>query len=156
MLIESMTPQASIELLARAKVGRLACALEGQPYITLMSVTYDAGWIYTFSTVGQKIAWMRTNPLICVEVDELVSRQDWATVIVLGRYEELPKTANYSNLRTHAYDLLHRHPMWWEPGYAKIIIEEKERPLEFVYFRIRIDQITGRRGIPDTHPRADG
>ena len=42
MLIQSMTKQASIELLARARLGRLACAHEGQPYVTPMSFTYEA------------------------------------------------------------------------------------------------------------------
>jgi len=149
LLIQSMTRQASIQLLARAKVGRLACAHEGQPYITPMSLTYETGSLYGFSTVGQKITWMRTNPLVCVETEELMNRQDWATVIVVGRYEELSKTVNDSD-RKLAYDLLQRHPMWWEPGYVKTMIEGKERSLEeSVFFRIRISQITGHRAIPD-------
>jgi uncharacterized protein len=149
LLIRSMTRQASIELLARAKVGRLACAHEGQPYITPMSFTYEAERLYSFSTVGQKITWMRANPLVCVETEELANRQDWATVIVLGRYEELTKTTNDSD-RTHAYDLLQRRPMWWEPGYVKTVMEGKERPLEEgVFFQIRISKITGHRAIPD-------
>ena len=149
MLIQSMNWQASIELLARAKVGRLACAHEGQPYITPMSFTYEAGWLYSFSTVGQKITWMRANPLVCVETEELVDRQNWATVIALGRYEELPKTPSDSN-RTLAYDLLQRRPMWWEPGYAKTVIDGKERSLESVYFRIHVSKITGHRAVLDT------
>ena len=150
MLIQSMTRQASFELLARAKLGRLACAHEGQPYITPMSVTYDTAWLYSFSTLGQKITWMRANPHVCVEVEELVSRQDWATVIVMGRYQELATDAD----RTYAHDLLERRPAWWEPGYSKTVIEGKERPLKGVYFRIRIEQITGHQGIPEEDPRA--
>ena len=150
MLIQAMTRQASVELVARVKVGRLACAHEGQPYITPMSFILDAGWLYSFSTLGQKVRWMRANPLVCVEADEVVNRENWASVVVLGRYEELPGTAAYDALRTYAYDLLQRRPMWWEPGFVKTVIEGKERPLEGVYFRIRMDQITGHRGIPDS------
>ena len=73
MLIQSMTGVASLELLERATLGRVACTHEGQPYITPMSVTYDANWLYSFSTLGQKITWMRANPHVCVEVEELVS-----------------------------------------------------------------------------------
>jgi uncharacterized protein len=150
MLIQGMTRQASFELLARAKLGRLACAHEGQPYITPMSVTYDTAWLYSFSTLGQKITWMRANPHVCVEVEELVSRQDWATVIVMGRYQELATDAD----RTYAHDLLERRPAWWEPGYSKTVIEGKERPLKGVYFRIRIEQITGHLAIHEEDPRA--
>ena len=145
MLIQSMTELASTELLARATLGRVACAHEGQPYVTPMSVTYDANWLYGFSTIGQKITWMRANPHVCVEVDEVVSRLDWATVIVMGQYQELTTDEE----RTYAHDLLQKRPAWWEPGYSKTVIEGKERPLKGVYFRISIDQITGHRGIPD-------
>ena len=145
MLIQSMTGVASLELLERATLGRVACTHEGQPYITPMSVTYDANSLYSFSTLGQKITWMRANPHVCVEVEELVSPQDWATVIVIGRYQELTTEKE----RTYAHDLLERRPAWWEPGYSRTVMEGKERPLKPVYFRILIDQITGHRGIPD-------
>ena len=150
MLIQSMTGVASLELLKRATLGRLACTHEGQPYITPMSVTYDANRLYSFSTLGQKITWMRANPLVCVEVEELVSPQDWATVIVIGRYQELTTEKE----RTYAHDLLERRPAWWEPGYSRTMMEGKERPLKPVYFRICIDQITGHRGISHPDPRA--
>lgn len=145
MLIQSMTQPASLELLARANHGRLACAHEGQPYVTPMSVTYHANALYGFSTLGQKITWLRANPHVCVEVEEVVSRQDWATVIVTGRYQEITSDAD----RRHAHDLLQHRPAWWEPGYSKTVIEGNERPLKGVYFRISIDQITGRVGIPE-------
>ena len=152
MLIQGMTELASIELLARATLGRVACAHEGQPYVIPMSVTYDANRLYGFSTIGQKTTWMRANPHVCVEVDEVVSRLDWATVIVMGQYQELITDEE----RTYAHDLLQRRPAWWEPGYSKTVIDGKERPLKGVYFRISIDQITGHRGIPDLEPRATG
>jgi len=145
MLIQSMTGVASLELLERATLGRVACTHEGQPYITPMSVRYDANWLYSFSTLGQKITWMRANPQVCVEVEELVSAQDWATVIVIGRYQELTTEKE----RTYAHDLLEQRPAWWEPGYSRTVIKGKERPLKPVYFRILIDQITGHRGIHD-------
>jgi len=31
---------------------------------------------------------------------------------------------------------------------VKTIVDGKERPLEVLYFRIRVDQISGRRGLP--------
>jgi hypothetical protein len=38
------------------------------------------GMLYSFATIGRKVEWMRANPLVCVEVDEIVSRQKWQTV----------------------------------------------------------------------------
>lgn len=148
MQINDMTKQASIDLLMRTRFGRLACAHEGQPYISLMYCAYEGDYIYSFTTLGQKIGWMRVNPLVCVQADELVSPQDWATVVVLGKYEELPNTPRCEKPRKRAYDLLQGRPLWWEPGYVKTVLNEKTRPMEAVYFRIHIDEINGHRGTP--------
>jgi uncharacterized protein len=150
MLIHDMTRQASIALLARTHLGRLACAHDGQPYITPMYFAYDEDCLYSFSTLGQKIAWVRANPMVCVEVEELASQHEWATVIVFGKYQELPDTPEYKMYRKRAYDLLRMRPMWWEPGYVKTVLNEKTRPMEAMYFRIHIDHISGHRCIPDT------
>ncbi len=152
MLIHDMSAQDCTALLARARLGRLACACEGQPYITPISFAHDAGFLYSFSTLGKKIQWMRTNPLVCVEVEELATSQDWSTVIVTGKYEELPDTPEYEIRRRRAYDLLRRRPAWWEPGYVKTVVDGKIRPIEATYFRIVIDHVSGRRGLPDAAP----
>jgi nitroimidazol reductase NimA-like FMN-containing flavoprotein (pyridoxamine 5'-phosphate oxidase superfamily) len=149
MLIHEMTRQASIDLLARVRLCRLACVREGQPYIVPIHYAYEDNYLYSFTTLGQKIAWMRDNPLVCVEADELTSQQDWATVIVSGRYEELADTPEFEGHRELAHDLLKSRPMWWEPGYVKTVLADKTRPLECIYFRIRIESISGHRGIPD-------
>jgi len=152
MLIHDMSRQASITLLARTRLCRLACAHEGQPYVTPISCAYSDNCLYSFSRLGQKITWMRANPLVCVEADEVASLQDWATVVVLGKYEELPKTPKYEMHRKRAYDLLQMRPVWWEPAYVRTVNHEKARPTEFMYFRIHIDQISGQRGVPDIAP----
>jgi len=146
MLIQEMTRQESVDLLARTRLGRLGCAHEGQPYVTPMYFAYDGGYLYSFSTLGQKITWMRANPLVCVEADELASPHDWATVILMGKYEELLDKREHQE---HAHTLLQERPVWWEPGYAKTVLHGETRPLKCVYFRIRIDQMNGHRGVPD-------
>ena len=110
---------------------------------------YDNDFLYSFSTVGQKIEWMRANPLVCVEVDEVVRPEQWMSVIVFGRYEELVNTPEYQAARAFAHALLKRHAVWWEPAYAKTILHGTERPLEPVFYRIHGRQITGRCAIPD-------
>jgi nitroimidazol reductase NimA-like FMN-containing flavoprotein (pyridoxamine 5'-phosphate oxidase superfamily) len=150
MMIHEMTRQDCIELLSRARLCRLACANEGQPYIATIDCAYSHNYLYSFSTLGQKITWARANPLVCVEADELVSQQDWATVIVLGKYEELPDTPQHEVSRKRALDLFQMRSVWWEPGCLQPAPHDKTRSIEFIYFRIHIDQISGRRGIPDT------
>jgi nitroimidazol reductase NimA-like FMN-containing flavoprotein (pyridoxamine 5'-phosphate oxidase superfamily) len=155
MWIQDMSREASIELLTRARLCRVACAHEGQPYVTPMHCAYDDNHLYGFSTLGQKITWMRANPLVCVLVDEIVNPQDWASVIVFGKYEELTDAAALVADRQQAYKLLQTHPIWWEPGYVETVLHGKARLMEFMYFRIHIEQISGHRGAPDTAGLAD-
>ena len=88
---------------------------------------------------------MRANPLVCVEADEVVNSQNWMSVVVLGRYEELPDKPEWSRDRVAAHRLLRREAIWWEPAYAKTAIQGTACSLESVFYRIHIDKITGRR-----------
>ena len=92
-----------------------------------------------------KIEWMRENPLVAVEADEIDSAQQWESVIVSGRYEEFADTPETRDMRQLAWSLLQKHELWWEPGYVKTILGGAERPMVPLYFRIRIGRITGHR-----------
>jgi len=148
VLIHVLTKQESLELLARSHLGRLACAQGAQPYVVPVHFAYDKDTLYSFATVGQKIEWMRANPLVCVEVDEIVSQQRWVSVIVFGRYEELPDTLEWQSARAVAHTLLQKTPMWWEPAYVESIHGGAPHSLEPVFYRIHIVRITGHRATP--------
>ena len=147
-MIRDMTREMSIGLLERAHVGRLGCTRDLQSYIVPFAFAYHQNFIYGFTTVGQKVDWMRANPLVCVEADEIVSRREWQTVVILGCYQELSDAAELEPLRVAAHDLLARTAMWWEPGYVRTLHHGEGRPLEPLYFRISINQISGRQALP--------
>ncbi len=129
-------------MLARTHLGRLACARGMQPYVVPIYFAYQNNWLYSFSVLGQKIDWMRANPLVCVEADQM-RREQWATVVVFGRYEELCDTPELRNERTLAFNLLQHRAMWWEPGGAKKM-PDGTPVTNPVFYRIKIEQITGR------------
>ena len=149
MLFQDMSRASSIVLLKSADVGRIACARGSQPYVTPFTFAYNENFLYSFGTVGKKIEWMRTNPLVCVEIDKIVRRQEWQTVVIFGRYQELLKTPEFKEEHQLAHGLLARKANWWEPGFAKTLKGGVERPLETVFFRIAIDEISGHQAIPD-------
>jgi nitroimidazol reductase NimA-like FMN-containing flavoprotein (pyridoxamine 5'-phosphate oxidase superfamily) len=95
MIIDQMKPQECDVLLARVGFGRLACALDNQPYIVPVYFAHQPRYLYGFATFGRKIEWMRSNCLVCVQADEILGPDSWTSVITLGRYEELPDTAEY-------------------------------------------------------------
>ena len=149
MHIEELTRKASIDFLAGSRLGRLACANQSQPYVTPFYFAYHDQWIYSFSTVGRKIEWLRANPLACVEVDDIKNFEEWTSVVVFGRDEELTKTVEGQAVRDLAYKLLQQHKLWWEPGYARTVIHGAPRPLEPVYYRLSIEEISGHRATPN-------
>lgn len=86
---------------------------------------------------------------MCVEVDEIgAMRHQWKSVVVLGRFEELRDTSELRDARRHAYDLLKQHASWWVEAYLRIAVDREPRALEPIYFRISVDQMTGRRAQP--------
>jgi nitroimidazol reductase NimA-like FMN-containing flavoprotein (pyridoxamine 5'-phosphate oxidase superfamily) len=145
MIIKEMTPTEINELLEQTKFGRLACAHDGQPYIVPLNFAYHLGALYSFTTVGQKIEWMRANPKVCVEFDHISATDHWQSVVVTGRYEELPKDSVHGDERLVAYELLSKRAEWWEPAYVKTVIRDHERPIEPVYFRILVTEKTGHK-----------
>jgi nitroimidazol reductase NimA-like FMN-containing flavoprotein (pyridoxamine 5'-phosphate oxidase superfamily) len=149
VLIHDMTREMNIELLKSVHFGHIACVKDDQPYVTPFIFAYQEPFIYSFATIGRKISWMRANPLVCIEVEKIVTREEWQTVVALGRYEELLDTAKFRKESEMAHDLLAKIGTWWEPSYVRTVTRDGERPLEPIWFRILIHEMSGHRGIPD-------
>jgi len=141
MLIETMTTDECFAMLARNNIARLACARDNQPYIVPVRVDLEGDSLYGYATLGRKIEWMRTNPLVCLECEELTTTRQWASVLVFGLYEELPATPENEGARQVAQRLFQKHPMWWEP--AALAPSGERRPS--IVFRIHIGSVSGRR-----------
>jgi uncharacterized protein len=146
MLIHEMTEYECGAALEEVGFGRLACVHDDQPYIVPIYFSYDGKHLYGVTTLGQKIEWMRSNPLVCLEIDERTSHYQWMSVVVFGRYEELPDTPEYTCTRAHALEVLQKRAMWWQP--ASVATERREqRPP--IFYRIHIGQVSGHRATPD-------
>jgi uncharacterized protein len=144
MVIRDLTREQCEALLARTSLGRLACVRDSQPYIVPILFSFDASTrhLYCFSTVGQKIQWMRKNPRVCVEVDEIVDQYHWITVLVTGRYEELRDSEGNAAARQRAQALFQERETWWLPGAGKLAGREEHG--NHVFYRIHADKISGR------------
>jgi len=71
MLIHDMTNQKCLSALARLRLGGLRFTRANQPYVVPIYFTYHNTRLYAFSRLGQKTEWMRANPRVCIEADEL-------------------------------------------------------------------------------------
>ena len=114
MLIEEITARECQDMLDRCGFGRLACARDNQPYVVPVYFAYQPGRLYGYSTLGKKIEWMRANPKVCVEVDEVASHFVWTSVVLRGRFQELPNTTDFEFERLNAQMLLEKRMLWWQ------------------------------------------
>ena len=149
MFIHEMTVDECSDALKETRLGRLACAQDNQPYIVPINFAFDGAHIFGFTTLGQKIEWTRLNPLVCFEVDEVVSHNEWMSIVVFGRYEELPDKPEYEKERTRAHAFLQKRAMWWEPAYISQEHREQPHSLTPIFFRIHIEKMTGHRATFD-------
>ncbi len=95
MLISEMSSEECRDMLSRQGFGRLACAHQNRPYIVPIYSAYQPDPSTASRTLGQEVEWMRSNPLVCVEVDEVLSHFRWSSVVVVGHYDQrLPDILN--------------------------------------------------------------
>src|SRR5690349_8368487 len=144
MRIRTLSTLECTKLLMAHRVGHLACARDGQPYIVPFYYAYADNRLYAFSMMGKKIDWMRINPLVSVQVDEHSTTRGWKSVVVDGRYEELPDRTGHQVQLDHAWSLLSKHTDWWEPGALKPVTPLASSSMPHIFFRIFVEQISGR------------
>ncbi|MCC7009548.1 MAG: pyridoxamine 5'-phosphate oxidase family protein [Acidobacteria bacterium] len=145
MIVRDLSDVECRRMLARKSLARLACARDGQPYLVPILCYFDpeGGCLYSIAAEGQKIAWMRENPKVCVELSEITDRFNWTTVLVFGRFEELSDRPQHEAARHRARALFEQREDWWFPAMQK---PEPDVPASAVIYRIRIDEMTGRKG----------
>jgi uncharacterized protein len=149
MLITRMRSKECREFLARLGFGRLACACNDRPYIVPIYFSFDMDRLYCFSTLGQKIMWMRQNPLVCVECDQIRAHDDWESVVVLGKYLEISNGPEGAKAREHVRSWLRKRPLWWQSGYTATQVRRQLHAVTAIYYCILIEKMTGLRGSPD-------
>lgn len=77
------------EILSRVGYGHLACTRDDRPYVVPIHYAYSDGVIFIYTTEGKKFEIIRSNPRVCLQVEEVEANQDWRSVIVEGTAEEI-------------------------------------------------------------------
>ncbi len=144
-----MTEQECLDLLTQVRFGRLGCAYRNQPYVLPTYFACSSRILYGFATFGQKIKWMRANPLVCVEAEAPDARLGWKTVVAFGRYEELSDLPEWESERETARGLLEKREWWQSP--AAITSTHRGGSYE-VWYRIHMERLTGFRAVPEPSP----
>ena len=124
-------------VLQSARVARLGCIANGEPYVVPISCHLEDDCLYSHSLPGLKISALRENPRTCVQADEIESDLRWRSAIAFGKFEEITKSNEREEILTK---LLRKFPML-TPVESAIAIDASAP--EVIVFRIRIERLTG-------------
>lgn len=124
-------------LLNFAKVGRLGCVVNGEPYIVPINYLFEDGAIYIHSLPGRKLEALRAHPRACLQVDEIRDDFNWRSAIAYGNFEEIRVPSDRQSILGK---LLAHFPLL-TPVESQMV-EDANAP-DSVVFRICVDRITG-------------
>ena len=79
-------------LFHEARVVRLGCIVNGEPYVVPINCHLEGDYLYSHSLYGLKIAGLRENPGACVQADEIESDLRWRSAMIFGKFEEITKS----------------------------------------------------------------
>jgi uncharacterized protein len=125
------------KVLESARVARLGCIVNGEPYIVPINYNFEDDCLYSHSLPGTKINSLRENPRACVQVDEIESDLKWRSAIAFGKFEEITRQTERAEVLAK---LLRRFPML--TPVESVITTDGYSP-EVIVFRIKIDRVTG-------------
>src|SRR6266571_4191797 len=124
-------------LLSAAKIGRLGCVDNGEPYVVPINYVFEDGSIYSHSLPGRKIDVLRAHPRACLQVDEIEDDFNWRSALAYGDFEEIRVP---SDRRSILSKLLARFPLL--TPVESVMAQDAGAP-DSIVFRIRVDRITG-------------
>ena len=136
-MMKTLNTEEGRRLLKTARVVRLGCIVEGEPYVVPLNCHLEGDYLYSHSLPGLKIAGLRKNPKACVLVDDIESELRWRSVMAFGMYEEITnpnERADVLNKLLHKFSLL-------TPVESAIALDGAAA--EVIVFRIKIERLTG-------------
>jgi nitroimidazol reductase NimA-like FMN-containing flavoprotein (pyridoxamine 5'-phosphate oxidase superfamily) len=133
-------------LLTSQVIARLGCGQGNELYVVPILFAYDKPYIYSHTREGRKVALMRQQPQVCMEIDQIDSLSNWRSVIIWGQFEELTGNAAEDGLQV----LKNRLYPLTTSSYSQSLLDlqakdvaRMEQRAEVIY-RIRIERQSGR------------
>ena len=100
---------------------------------------------------GKKLEYLRSNPHVCLLIEQYHDAHQWRNVVVNAIFQELPDDGPNHQERLHAWSLLEHHLDWWEPGALKPQPQPVRASSPHVFFALDIVEVSGieaREGEP--------
>jgi uncharacterized protein len=133
----NLTKRQSRALLKRHGFGRLAFAFSNRVDIEPIGYVLQGQWLYGRTSRGTKLAHLKHNPWVAFEVDEVDGPFDWRSVVVHGTVYFLNPAGEEHADFPRALALFRRRD-------ARVLRADDPAPGRTTFFRILLDEVTGR------------
>jgi uncharacterized protein len=97
-MIGQLTKSQIHQVLNTQIVARLGCSVDDHVYVVPISYVFDGNFIYARSREGMKVAMMRKNPNVCIEVDSIDNGANWRCVVIQGKFQEVKSVTEQNRI----------------------------------------------------------
>lgn len=136
-MIQALILEEAQRVFLDGRVARLGCFADGEPYVVPVNYYADGDSAYVHSLPGKKIRALRSQPRACLQIENIVDRTHWKSVLVYGSYEEI--TNGTEKLR-RLDEFAHHFPLFTPVEAAEL---QPGEPTEVIVFRLRLDRFEG-------------
>lgn len=131
------------ELLERVNFGHLGLCRDNRPYVVPIHFAYGHPDIYFYTTEGLKTDIIDVNPTVCLQVEDIRSREDWESVIITGTAERLVSGDEIER----AIKLIKKVNPKLSPAWSIRWLDDWIRSNHEVVYRISRESVSGRRAF---------
>ena len=147
-MIRTLNQTEQFVILNTNYIGNLAYLYQGRPFVAPITYFYnqEQNTVICYSALGHKISALRKNNAVSLCVSDIVSVNDWKSVLVHGTYKE--ESGSTAKALLHQFSLVIKD----------LILKKEMRDLDFIsqfsskinmnnlpiVFTLSIEEITGR------------
>lgn len=138
--IREMTDRDAIDLLAKAGYGHLGCSLGDRPYVVPIQYVYDNSFVFMYTNDGKKAEILRSNPHVCLQVEEVVDNGNWRSIVADGTAEQV---TNHTEAEA-IIQLMNSRITTPTPAMGITWVNNWISAKKEMIFKIRIEHLSGR------------
>ncbi len=139
--VEELSNAEIIDILGRVGYGHLGCARDNKPYVVPVHYAFADGEIFIYTTEGKKFEIIKSNPNVCLQVEEVTDNQHWQSVVIEGVADQITD----EDERAKAFKLVIEANPTLTPAVSVRWIDDMVRENIEVIYRVTPTETSGRR-----------
>lgn len=139
--LQVLTPSEINEVLDHGWHAHLACRHWRELYLVPITYVHNGDFLYCHTLSGKKIKIMRSNPHVCLQIEEVAGVFRWRSIMISGRFEELEGAEAVKCMRLLSEKIAEIEK---KRGLSSVEDEISAILSKAIFYRVRIEKATGR------------